>query len=113
MKRIITPNGVESHGSDARLVHNKIKEAAQELAGAHYDALASKSTQFYRDHPSQKIFVRTEWKHYVKDARAFLSHLLALSTTPPDQKAEIYEALKLHNELPWSQQETQIVNVQH
>lgn len=112
-QRIITPNGVEAHGKDARIVHKLVKKTAKEFAGAYYEIAASHDNEFYRRFPSQKQFVQARWKHFIVTAREVLTTMLSMKSTPDAEKVEIYEALQLQNELPWSMQENQIVNVPH
>jgi len=55
--------------------HKAVREIAKEMAGAAYEKLASNDA-FYRDHPSQNLFIAHNWKHFVGDARQSLLKIL-------------------------------------
>lgn len=96
---------------DARMVHRLVKQTAEGIAGAFYERAAGKDDRFYQEWPSVKDFIRKNWRHFIVTSRQVLATMLGRSSTTPHMKAEIYEALTLDGQLPYSVQETQIFNV--
>jgi len=96
---------------DGRMVHKLIRKTAKEMAGHFYEFAAHDDT-FYKYYPSLKFFCEYEWQKFVNIAKQVLTDMLT-GTYPDTYKAEIYEALLLDGTLPYSQQETQIVNIPH
>lgn len=97
--------------TDARMVHQKIRTMAKEFAGHFYEFRAH-SDDFYKAHPDMMIFIEEEWPSFVKAARDIMVQMLT-GNYPDAYKQEIYEILLQDAELPYSQQETQIVNIPH
>lgn len=97
--------------SDNRLVHKLVRKTAREMAGCFYEFAAHDDT-FYRYYPSVKFFMDYEWQRFVSYARQTLTDMLR-GNYPETYKAEIYDALLLDAELPYSVQEHQIVNFPH
>jgi hypothetical protein len=97
--------------NDFRMVHKTIKHVAMEMAGTYYEIAASRDNRFYRAYPNQKRFIRTNWKNFVLTARQVLTELLSRPNYPDVMKNEIYDALLLDSQLPYSVQEGQIVNI--
>lgn len=97
---------------DHRLVHNLIAKVAKEFAGAYYEH-AAHDNQFYHFYPSQKFFIDYEWHRFITLAKQHLTTMLGNPMTPDVYKIEIHEALTLDATLPYSVNETQIVNVPH
>lgn len=97
---------------DARMVHRLVKKTSQELAGAFYDYRARKDNVFFKRWPSEKQFVLANWKNFIISARQTLATMLE-RPYPEQMKVEIYEALVADGSLPYSVQETQVVNVPH
>jgi len=101
---------------DGRMVHKTIKKVAQEMAGSYYEHAASHKKhgdEFYKAFPSQKAFMKSEWRKFVQTAKECMTQMLANPLTPEAYKQDIYHALLLDATLPYSQQETQIVNIPH
>ena len=96
---------------DGRMVHKLIRKTAKEMAGHFYEFAAHDDT-FYRYYPSLKFFCEYEWQRFVTVAKQTLTDMLT-GTYPDTFKAEIYEALLLDAGLPYSVQETQVVNIPH
>lgn len=99
--------------NDARMVHVLIQKTAKEIAGAYYEMAAGHDNQFYHDWPNQDVFIRRNWKNFIMETRRILASMLARAGYPEKLKEQIYEALMLDSELPFSTQENQIVNVTH
>lgn len=99
--------------NDARMVHSTIQKTAKELAGSYYEILAGRDNKFYRDNPDQNKFIQHHWKSFILETRRILASMLGRPQYPEIMKKEIYEALELDSELPFSTQEHQIVNVPH
>ena len=97
--------------TDGRMVHKLIRTTAKEMAGHYYEFMAH-SDQFYADHPDLMVFIEEEWPSFVKTTREILTQMLT-GNYPEAYKQEIYEALLQDATLPYSVQETQIVNVPH
>lgn len=98
---------------DARMVHWRVKQCAEEMAGAFYELQAHRDNVFYKDHwPSQKDFIRKNWRHFIVTARETLATMLTRDY-PQKFKDEIYDALQLDANLPYSIQETQFTNIPH
>lgn len=98
--------------TDARMVHKLIRKTAREFAGCFYE-YAAHDNQFYKHYPNVNRFINREWAKFVKVARETLAKCLTSSNLSESEKTEIYEALLANSELPYSQQETQIVNIPH
>jgi hypothetical protein len=98
---------------DARMVHKTIMKTAKEIAGAYYEIAASRDNRFYRAYPNQGGFIQQNWKNFVMTAREILTGMLSRPGISEHMKNEIYDALLLDAELPYSVQENQIVNVPH
>lgn len=96
---------------DGRMVHKLIRKTAKEMAG-HFYEFAAHDDQFYAYYPSLKFFCEYEWQRFVVSAKQVLTDIL-IGTYPDSYKAEIYEALLLDAGLPYSTQETQVVNIPH
>ena len=96
---------------DARMVHKLIRKTAKEMAGHFYEFAAHDDT-FYAYYPSLKFFCEYEWRRFIRVAKETLTHMLT-QNYPETFKAEIYDALLADATLPYSQQETQIVNIPH
>lgn len=99
--------------TDARMVHKTIMKTAKEMAGAYYEIAASRDNGFYRAYPNQGGFIQQNWKNFVMTAREVLASMLSQPGTSDHMKNEIYDALMLDSELPYSVQENQILNVPH
>lgn len=97
---------------DFRMVHKLIKKTAKEMAACYYEHAATSSDIFYRYYPNTGFFVSREWRRFIRCAKETLTDMLT-GSYPDSFKAEIYEALLLDQQLPYSPQETQIVNVPH
>jgi len=102
-----------SNRNDARMVHFLIRKTAKELAGAFYEYQAVKSEQFYRLHANVNDFVDDNWQNFVLISKQVLTQCLTSGNLTESEKLDIYEALLADATLPYSQQETQIVNVPH
>jgi len=98
---------------DARMVHWRIKQCAEEMAGAFYELQAGRDDRFYREWPSVNVFVKKNWRNFIVAARGCLATILGRNSTDPKVRAEIYEALTLDGTLPYSIQEAQITNIPH
>ena len=98
--------------TDARMVHKLIRKTAKEFAGCFYE-YAAHDNQFYKHYPSVDKFIRREWAKFVTVSRETLAKCLMSPNLSEAEKAEIYEALLANAELPYSAQETQIVNIPH
>lgn len=98
--------------TDARMVHKLIRKTAKELAGAYYE-FAAHDNQFYKHFPSVDKFIRREWASFVKVAKETLVACLNSPNLTTAEKEEIYDALLADRDLPYSQQETQVVNFPH
>ncbi len=96
---------------DGRMVHKLIRKTAKEMAG-HFYEFAAHDNEFYRYYPSLKFFCEYEWQRFVTVAKHTLTDMLT-GTYPDTYKAEIYEALLLDASLPYSTQESQVVNIPH
>ena len=77
-----------------RHAHKLVAQTAQELAGAVYERLASKSDEFFAANPSQKQWISREAPKFLEHARAALAETLRLSTDEVE-RAEIGDALIL------------------
>lgn len=93
------------------MVHKLVRKTAKEMAGHFYEFAAHDDT-FYRYYPSLIFFVDYEWHRFIREAKTVLTKMLTMDY-PESFKAEIYDALLLNSELPYSQQETQVVNIPH
>jgi len=100
-------------GEDARMVHHLIKKTAQELAGAFYEYKARKSDWWYKQFPDQNAFIASDWTNFVLAAKQVLATSLQSGRLTDAEKTEVYEALTADAELPYSHQETQVVNIPH
>ena len=101
---------------DNRLVHFLIKDVAMSLAGAYYELAASTGkhcNEFYKTFPSQKVFVRKQWGNFIHYARQTLVQQLMDPTLADAQKMDISDALCLDATLPYSTQETQVMDFRH
>lgn len=96
---------------DHRHVHKLIKKTAKEMA-CHFYEFAAHDNVFYKYYPSMRFFQDYEWQKFVRAAKETLTDMLA-GNYPETYKAEIYEALLLDGTLPYSEQETQVVNIPH
>ena len=99
--------------TDARMVHFLIRKTAKELAGAFYEFQAVKNEKFYKLHANVNDFIESEWKNFVLVAKQVLTQCLTSGSLTETEKADIYDALIADSTLPYSQQETQIVNIPH
>lgn len=97
---------------DHRLVHHLIAKVAKDMAGAYYEH-AAHDDAFFHHYPSQKFFMDYEWHRFIKYAKETLVTMLSNPMTPDAYKVDIYEALTLDATLPYSVNETQIVNFRH
>lgn len=82
-----------------KYAHKLLAETAKEFAAAWYEE-AAHDNDFYRFYPSQKGFVKREYYRFIEAARLQLSKMLGMSTVTEFQKAEIFEALIKHSEIP-------------
>lgn len=98
---------------DFRMVHKLIRKTARDMAGCYYEHCATKEDIFYKYYPSVKFFVDYEWRRFIRYAKETLSDMLTMSSVSDQEKREIYDALILDSGLPYSTQESQIVNVPH
>ena len=98
--------------TDARMVHKLIRKTARDFAGCFYE-YAAHDNQFYKHYPKVNKFINREWPKFVRVAHETLAKCLISPNLSEGEKAEIYEALLANAELPYSQQETQIVNIPH
>lgn len=97
---------------DYRMVHKLIRKTAKEMAACYYEYAATESDIFYKYYPSMQFFVDYEWRRFIRAAKETLTDMLT-GSYPDTYKQQIYEALQLDSSLPYSQQETQIVNIPH
>lgn len=97
---------------DARMVHKRIRQTAKELAGCYYE-FAAHDNQFYAFYPNRGFFINREWPKFVLVAKQTLTDCLRSSILTDKDKGEIYDALIADSTLPYSRQETQVVNVPH
>lgn len=97
---------------DHRLVHRLVQKVAKEMAGHFYEG-AAQDNQFYHYYPSQKFFMDYEWHRFITVAKDTLATMLSNPATPEAYKQDIYHALLLDATLPYSVNETQIINVKH
>lgn len=95
---------------DHRMVHQLVQKVAKELAGAYYEH-AAYDDAFYHYYPSQKFFMDYEWHRFVLHAKQTMTDMLRNPATPEAHKQDIYHALLLDGTLPYTQAETQIVNI--
>jgi hypothetical protein len=95
---------------DHRMVHVMVMKVAKELAGAYYEH-AAHDDQFYHYYPSVKFFVDYEWHRFIMHAKEAMVAQLRNPNTPEAYKQDIYHAILLDGTLPYSQQETQIMNI--
>jgi hypothetical protein len=72
-------------------VPDLIKNTAQEIAGAFYDA--NRTERFRQQAGSQDDFVRRHWKNHIDHAVEALSMVLGQPGTPEDQKEAVYDAI--------------------
>jgi hypothetical protein len=103
-------------GEDYRMVHSTVKKVAQELAGAYYEFAAGHSkhgNKFYETWPNQDKFIKNQWPNYVYYAKQVMVEMLTNPATPEAYKNEIHNALTNDAMLPYSHQETQVVNFRH
>ena len=98
--------------TDARMVHKLIRKTAKEFAGCYYE-FAAHDNQFYGHFPNINKFIRLEWPKFVRAAKENLTKCLTSPNLSDAEKHEIYEALLADATLPYSQQETQVVNIPH
>lgn len=99
--------------TDARMVHFLIRKTAKELAGAYYELAASRNELFYKQNGNVDAFIRENWANFVLVSKQVLTTLLTNGRLTEIEKADIYDALIADSTLPYSQQETQVVNVPH
>lgn len=99
--------------TDARMVHFLIRKTARELAGAFYEFQAVRSERFYKLHKNVDDFIKNEWPNFVLTAKQVLTECLTKGALTEIEKADIYDALIADSTLPYSQQETQVVNFPH
>lgn len=99
--------------TDARMVHFLIRKTARELAGAFYEYQAVKSEKFYKLHGNVDDFIKGNWQNFVLVSKQVLTQCLTSGTLTETEKLDIYEALLDDATLPYSAQETQVVNVPH
>lgn len=99
--------------NDARMVHWRVKQCAEEMAGAFYELRASRDDRFYREWPSVKDFIRKNWRNFVVTARQVLTSMLTKPHMSDKAKSEIYDALINDSSLPWAPAEAQVVNIPH
>lgn len=97
---------------DRRLVHKLVRDTAKEMAGAFYD-FAAHDNVFYKHYPSCKFFIDYEWQKFVYAAKQALTTMLTTPGRPDAERTQIYDALIADSTLPYSHQETQIVNFPH
>ena len=95
---------------DHRMVHELVAKIAKEMAGAYYEHAAHENT-FYHYYPSQKFFIDYEWHRFITAAKQTMTAMLSNPNVTEPQKQEIYHALLLDATLPYTQAETQIVNI--
>lgn len=99
--------------TDARMVHFLVRKTARELAGAFYEFQAVKSEQFYKQHGNVNDFIKDNWQNFVTVSKQVLTQCLTSGNLTDAEKMDIYEALLDDATLPYSQQETQVVNIPH
>jgi hypothetical protein len=97
---------------DHRMVHHLIAKVAKEMAG-HYYEHAAHDNAFFHHYPSEKFFIEYEWHRFITYAKQTLTTMLGNPMTPDAYKIDIHEALTLDATLPYSVNETQIVNIKH
>lgn len=78
--------------------HQLIADTAKSLARHLYERLATRSNEFFREVPSEELFVEKTWPGLIEDARSTLIDMLA-GTYPEELKAEIHRAIVLDNTL--------------
>jgi hypothetical protein len=89
-------------------VHRLIASTAMSMAAELYDTMAQ-DDEWYKQHRSQKKFVRTQWPKLINDARTTLGGMLHANSGMSEMaKAEIYEALVLDASLPNMNLENQV-----
>lgn len=98
--------------NDARMVHKLVRKTAKELAGCYYE-FAAHDNQFYQYYPKMQFFIDREWAKFVLVAKQTLTDCLRSSVLTEKDKADIYDALIADANLPYSRQETQVVNIPH
>lgn len=98
--------------SDYRMVHKLVRQTAKEMAGCFYEYAAHDDT-FYKYYPSVKFFIDYEWQKFVNIGKQHLTSCLISGRLTEGEKLDIYDALIADATLPYSQQETQIVNFKH
>lgn len=97
---------------DYRLVHKLIRKTAKDMAG-HYYEFAAHDNLFYHFYPSERFFIDYEWAKFIHVAKQTLTDCLRSGGLTDKEKAEVYDALCLDATLPYSEQETQIINIPH
>jgi hypothetical protein len=97
--------------NDARMVHFLIRKTAKELAGAFYEFQAVKSERFYKLNGNVTDFVDENWPNFVLISKQVLTQCLTSGNLTDSEKMDIYEALLDDATLPYSPQETQVVNL--
>lgn len=97
---------------DHRMLHKLIRKTAKDMAGCFYEFAAHDNT-FYKFYPNMGFFIQREWAKFVMIAKQTLVDCLQSKSLTMAEKDEICEALCDDASLPYSQQETQIVNFRH
>jgi hypothetical protein len=103
-------------GKDNRMVHSLIKKTAEDMAAHYYEYAASHKKHgdvFYDAFPDSAMFVKYQWRYFIKTAKHIMTGMLADPMQPESYKQEIYHALLLDETLPYIEMEGQIVNVPH
>lgn len=81
------------------VVHELVAQTAKEMAAAVYEGMATAHNDFYVTWPSLEAFVRRRWTTFIQPAREQLAEMLAPDKqfmTTPDQRDQIFEALRLN-----------------
>jgi hypothetical protein len=69
-----------------------IRMQAKEIAGIFYEQ-NQRTLRFRRQWPEQKVYVETQWPHFVQVGKAALIQLMVAEDTPQHQKDAIEEEL--------------------
>ena len=78
--------------------HQLIADTAKSLARSLYEKMASRSNEFFKEVPSEELFVAKVWPGLVEDARSTLIDMLA-GNYPEELKEQIHKAIVLDNTL--------------
>lgn len=80
-------------------VHPLVKQTAVECAQAVYEALASRSNQWYAQNRNREVWVGRRWRDFIQVARQNLAKMLAQAHVDKATKDQIADALIKDNEL--------------